>query len=88
MSALVPDGYFGVWDLPFPLLEAINQSMYFLRFDEMPHPEDKPPKKIWFDTDAMSAWFSMIDERMKRRSKGEEVGGEEDMEENATDLLV
>jgi hypothetical protein len=92
VSSLVPDGYFGVWDLPFPLLEAVNQSLYFLRFDEIQHVEDTPPKKIWFDADAMRAWWVMVEDRMRRRAKGEEVSADDtgDQEPNAAaaDLLA
>lgn len=89
MSSLVPEGYFGVWDLPYPLLEALTQSLYFLRFDEIQHAEDMPPKKIWFDHDEMRAWWSMVDERMRRRAKGEDTSNEGDQETNsAADSLI
>lgn len=45
--------------------------MGILSYWELPE-EDQPNERIWGDDEALSAWFEMVKERRKARSRGEE----------------
>jgi hypothetical protein len=71
LSSLFPPGITHLWDLPHTLHTAIRMALYFLKFEEIPYEEDRPPKHIWLDPDKMEDWWRAVKESQEARYKGE-----------------
>jgi hypothetical protein len=71
ISSLFPAGVTNVADLPFTLYEAIRAALYFLSFEEVPDPEDRPPKYLWLDEERLAQWWKEVRERREAKFKGE-----------------
>jgi hypothetical protein len=52
-------------DCPYTLFAAIRRAMFYLSFDELPK-EERPPKRIWDDDEAIEEWFAAIERKRKR----------------------
>lgn len=87
MSALLPPDCDGLVDAPYHLADAISLGLRFLRFEELPI-EDQPPKRIWFDTDAMKAHWDQVERNRKARMRGETPEGPSETNAAAEDMLV
>lgn len=70
ISSLFPDGIARLWDLPHTLHTAVRMALYFLKFEEIPHDEDRPPKKYWLDADRMKQWWTEVRQAQEERAKG------------------
>lgn len=86
VSTLYPDEVTDVKDLPFTIFHAILHGIRFLSYEEWPT-EDRPPKRIWMDGEALKEHFETVDQRRKDRAKGDDI---EDSKNNAAarSLLV
>lgn len=87
MSELFPPGVENVRDLPWRWFEAIRMAMFFLSFDELAE-EERPPKKIWLDTDALSAWFENVKRKREREAKGDSTLEGESVSNKAASALI
>jgi hypothetical protein len=81
VSAVLPEGVDKLQDVPFPLFDAIRLALGFLNFDELPK-DERPPRRIWLDHDAMSAHWAAVERRRKEKYEGDGGDGG-DYEENA-----
>lgn len=88
MSALLPEGY-SLGDAPWTLLEAIVFGLHFLGFEEYER-DERPPKRIWFDTDALEEhWADVSRKRKEKFNLDGEKGIEGDVSHNAAaDQLI
>lgn len=89
MSQLLPEDVDSLADCPYPLHQAILYGLRWLQFEDFA-PEERPPKKIWLDQDAMSGWWSKVekDREDKYKSSGSTPEyDEDDYEENAISLV-
>jgi hypothetical protein len=65
ISSLFPPGVTRLCDLPHTIHRAIRMALYFLSFDNIIEPQDKPPKYIWLNGEKMEQWFQAVKERAK-----------------------
>jgi hypothetical protein len=86
VAELYPPGIDHLYELPHTLFDAIQQALRFLDFEELPK-DERPPKSIWEDTEAMKEHFEAVEARRKEKVSGNDI---EDPVENeaAKDLLV
>lgn len=87
MSQLFPEHIHELTDLPHTIFDAIRSASIYLSFDELPD-DERPPKRIWRDGEAMGEFFDDV-----RRRRDEGTGSDthiEDPVENqaARDLIV
>lgn len=91
VSELYPPGIADIRDLPHPWFSAIRQAMVFLSWEEL-EKEERPPKAIWLDSDALNEWFAAVERRREEKwgGKGDGAGEIEDPVENdaAKSLIV
>ena len=69
VAELVPDGFRDLRDMPHVFFEGLRSALVVLSFDELPS-DERPPRRMWNDGEALSKWF---DEVRKRRD--EKYGG-------------
>ena len=86
VSQILPAGVATVRDLPYTLLGAIRQAMYFLSFEEFDFPEDVPPRNLWNDPRAMKDWFDAV--RAKHDSRTPDRDIEDPKQNDAASLLI
>lgn len=87
VSELFPPGTENVRDLPWRWFEAIRLAMFFISFDELPE-EERPPRKIWLDTEALESHFSALKAKREREAKGDKtLEGEPVQNKAARDLI-
>lgn len=90
MAELFPPGVENVRDLPYRLFEAIRMAMVFIGFEELPS-EERPPRKIWLDSEAMRSWFAEV-ERQREKKWGNKDGDTlmegETVENKAAESLI
>lgn len=67
---LFPEGIEKLTDLPHTLFTAIQTALTFLSFDELEE-DERPPKRIWLDGEAMKDWFREV-----KRKRKEKYGGD------------
>lgn len=61
--------------------------MFFLSFDELAE-DERPPKKIWLDTEAMESHFAAVKAKREREVKGDTtLEGESVQNKAARDLV-
>lgn len=67
---------------------AIRVGLQFLEFDELPKKE-RPPRKIWFDTEKLEEHFRVVEKRREEELKNPDKN-EDDVVQNeaAKDLLI
>jgi hypothetical protein len=89
VSALLPEGVHSLADAPYPLHDSIVGALHFLKFEELPK-DEQPPKRIWFNNEAMRAWVADVERRRKEKYEtgGSEPSGPTDDNDAANDLLV
>lgn len=87
VSELFPPSTENVRDLPWRWFEAIRLAMYFLSFDELSE-EERPPKKIWLDSEKLHDWFEMVKRNRERESKGDTILEGEPVQNKAASALV
>lgn len=87
MSSLLPPDCLGLLDAPYHLADAISLALRFLGFYELPL-EDQPPKRIWFDGDAMKAHWDQVERNRKARTEGRAPEGPTESNAAADDLLI
>jgi hypothetical protein len=80
ISSLFPPGIERLWDLPYTLHQAVRLALYFLSFEELPIKE-RPPKRIWLNSEKMDAWWSEVKADREAQAKGQ--GSYRDMPQNA-----
>jgi hypothetical protein len=68
LSLLLPDGVHDIYDMPYPLFEAIRLALIFLNYEELPS-EEQPPRSIWFENDEMRKHWKAV-ERMRKKKYG------------------
>lgn len=56
---LFPDGIDDLRELPHNVFENIQHAMFYLSFEELPE-EERPPKRIWRDSDRLKEWFAEV----------------------------
>ena len=71
ISSLFPPGVTRLWDLPHTLHAAIRLALYFLKFEEIPEDDDRPPKHLWLDSEKMEQWWIEVKQAQEARYKGE-----------------
>lgn len=64
---LFPPGFDRLDELPAPYFEHIRVSMIYLGFEEMPE-DDRPPKSIWQEPDALKRHFDELKANRKRQA--------------------
>lgn len=74
-ALLLPDGIRTIYDLPWPVHEAIQTALMYLAWEEYPS-EDRPPRRIWLDMDALKEWFDDV-----RRRRGTASDSDQDIED-------
>lgn len=57
----------------------MRQALVYLSFDELPK-DERPPKRIWTDGEALKAWFDRVEQDRERKAQGKEI---EDPVDNA-----
>ena len=72
VESLFPDGVRDIRELPAPHFDTIHMTLIFLDFEELPV-DERPPKKIWLDDDALRQHFDWI--KRKRKAEMENPGG-------------
>lgn len=87
VSALLPEGVRSLADAPYTLHDAIVAALHFLKYEELPK-DEQPPKRIWFDNDAMRDWIAHIERVREAKYKGEKPSGPTEENDAASDLLV
>lgn len=87
VSTLLPEGV-PLSDAPHNLVSAIALTLRFLGFEELPL-DERPPKRIWLDGEALNAWWEEV-ERKRKAKYG--IDGERDagpmMEQDARSMLL
>lgn len=83
MEQVLPEGVTAL-DMPHNIFEALRYGSIFVGFDELPA-DERPPKRIWLDGDALNEWFDDV-----RRGRARTEPDIEDPVENeaARDLIV
>lgn len=69
VTVLFPQGIRRLYDLPYPLFDAIRYGLMFLSFEELPK-DERPPRNIWFDGDEMKKWNVAVERRRKAKFGG------------------
>lgn len=87
MSQLFPPEVENVRDLPWRWFEAIRMAMFFISFDELSE-DERPPKRIWLDTEALQAWFDGVKRKRERESGGDSTMEGESVQNKAASVLV
>lgn len=77
MSRLFPPGITHLADLPHTLHDAISKGLAFVSFDELPS-DERPPRKIWLDSERLDEWFKAVEKRRKEKYGGD---GDKDIED-------
>lgn len=81
MSLLFPPGIENLADLPHPLHQAILAAFHWLSFEEWPI-RDRPPKRIWTDSDKLKAHWRMVERRRKAEMENPDLRRDEDEDED------
>lgn len=80
---LLPPGVSDIREMPAPHFDLVRRSLMFLGFEEMPE-EDRPPKKIWLDDEALMSHFVRLKEKRKEETKSNSTTqSSEPMKENS-----
>lgn len=66
VSSLFPTGVC-LRDLPWTLHRAISLALEFLRFQEELPRDEQPSRSIWFNADAMSEHWKMVEAKRKEK---------------------
>lgn len=69
LSLLFPDGIATIRELPYNIFDAIKLALVFLTYEEL-ESEERPPKKIWLDGEAMSKWWKAVKRRREAKYSG------------------
>lgn len=80
VSTLFPEGITHVGDLPYNLFEAIRLALIFVKFEEMPK-EERPPKRIWLDAEALDEHMKWVDKQREAKFKVDKDGQSQDIED-------
>lgn len=67
-------------DLPFRWFDAIRMAMVFIGFDELAK-DERPPRKIWLDEQALKAWFDQVEKDREKKYGGKGKGGADEIME-------
>lgn len=88
LDDLLPPGV-GLNDCPFTIFDAIRLGGIFLAWDELPA-DERPPRRIWLNGDALKGWFDMVNKRREEKYGGKGGGAIEDPVQNdaAKGLIV
>lgn len=78
VSGLLPEGC-RLDDVPYLWFDAVRFGLMVLSFDELAT-DERPPKRIWRDGDALHEWFEMVKERRTAQTSGKHI---EDPVDNA-----
>lgn len=63
--------------------------MFFLSFEEIPDEEDRPPRRIWLDHEALESHFALLKAKREREGKGDTtLEGESVQNAAARDLVA
>lgn len=76
VSQVLPEGV-TLADCPYHIHDAISKALLFLSFSEELAEDERPPKRIWLDGEALSEWFEGV-KRMRKEKYGE--GGSSEIE--------
>lgn len=87
MSQLLPPGIRDLYDLPWPLFEAIRSALLFLSFDELAKNE-RPPRRIWLNGKKLAEWFDAVAAQRKREMDGQPAIDDPVDNEYAQGLIV
>lgn len=91
IESLIPWWCDGIHDLPYPLFENLLLARIFISYEEQLPNEERPPKRIWLNTDALKEWFAEVDRKRERDMKGEgdkSIDGPSEKNAAAEDLIV
>lgn len=69
VSSLFPKGVTTLHELPFTVHAAINRALHFLSFEKL-DADERPPKKIWLDDEAMERWWADVKQAREDKMKG------------------
>lgn len=59
----------------------------FLSFDELPE-DERPPRRIWLDGDAMKNWMDEVKRKREAKAKGKDREIEDPVQNDAASMLV
>lgn len=63
---LFPPGVTDLRELPGGYFDAITMALSFLSFEELPD-DDRPPRKIWLNNEALKEHFAAVKARYKAK---------------------
>lgn len=90
MSSLFPPGIDHLADLPHTFFDAIRQAFSILSWEELPD-EERPPKRIWLDSEKLSLHFARVKRDRERKyglKPGEQDGGPMEESGLVDDLVI
>lgn len=82
VDLLFPPGVTDLRDIPHTLFDAIRAGLLYLDLQDLP-PDDRPPRRIWGDTEKLMSWLEGHDE-----SPTEQVYIEGPVERNAAAAML
>jgi hypothetical protein len=86
---LFPPGITDLRELPAGYFDAIGMALGFLSFEELPE-EDRPPRRIWLNNEALKEHFAAVKARRKAEADPNAPDPIEDPVDNpaARDLIA
>lgn len=91
VSTLLPRGITSLADCPYHIHDAISKALVFLSFGEELAPEERPPKHIWLDPEALKEHFDKV-KKMRDEKFGMDKDGpgpiEDPVQNDAASKLV
>lgn len=82
MSRLWPEGVDHLAEVPWTWFHAVRLAQVFLSFEELPD-DERPPKRIWDDSEALTAHFRWVKQERERKYKS--GGGGSSSDDDAED---
>lgn len=71
LTLLLPDGVESIYDMPYPLFEALQLALHFLTYEELPK-DERPKPEIWLEPKEMKQHWKAVDARRKAKYGGKE----------------
>lgn len=78
LAGLLPKWARSVVDAPYSLIEHISFALTVLKWRENLDEGEMPPRRIWFEADALREWFDGVEADRRRKMRGE--GGDRSQE--------
>lgn len=87
VDELLPEGVAGLWDCPFPLFDAIQRGLLVLGWEELPK-DERPPRRMWVDDQALVAHFERVEQERERKYGGGSGPVEDPVSNPAASALI